>query len=204
MSDTALQPYEGKRPILMKSGLVHWVSEATASKLENQLATQAAHCFIKISELGLTINSAEIDGVYTREQYTEYSNVKQGMWKCEYGNWHNKGKRECECRAEFFKKQREKEQREKEARENKPLSPEEQKAQRERMRLMNEESALKGSDLFIGLFRPGNQAGRKMRRSTIKKWEETNGPVDQNILSRMAIEEDLEEAHNEEAHAVFN
>lgn len=100
---TDLALYEGKQPLVMKGGVTHWVSIAMAEKIQEQLLSQTAHTFIRLRELGITINSAEIEGVYTISQYDAIAKTKEGMWQCEYMKWHNKGKRECECKAEFYR-----------------------------------------------------------------------------------------------------
>lgn len=87
----------------MKSGLAHVVTENTGVKLQAQLAGQMAHSFIALSELGITINSAEIDGVYTATQFGDLAKIKQGLWKCEYSKWHKK-REECECQKERKRK----------------------------------------------------------------------------------------------------
>lgn len=102
---TELTIHQEKKPIVMKSGLIHWLNAETWEKINEIVANQKAHQFIRISELGnIAINTAEIDGVYTTYQYEEICNIKQGMWKCYYGQWHNKGRNECECKKEMQKK----------------------------------------------------------------------------------------------------
>lgn len=93
-------------PLLMKSGVVHWLDKETGEKLQQQLQNQTAHSFVRFKALNITINTAEVEGVYTMEQYDAVEKAKQGMWQCTYGTWHNKGKRECECKNEFYKQQR--------------------------------------------------------------------------------------------------
>lgn len=102
---TELVPFENKRPVVMKGGLVHWVGEDTAQRIQGALQAQRAHSFMKITELDITINTAEIEGVYTMEQYEDIAKVKQGMWQCEFRIWH-KRREECECRVEAKSKMR--------------------------------------------------------------------------------------------------
>lgn len=129
MTDT-LTPYEGKRPLVMKNGLVHWLTDQTAAKLEDHLSKQSGHTFVKVTELNITINTAEIDGLYTADQYEELGKIKDGQWKCQYGNWHNKGKRECECKKEHFRKAEDARKKIQEAEQYGPVTPEKRKLMR--------------------------------------------------------------------------
>jgi hypothetical protein len=117
---------EIKLPIVMKNGLVHWVTEMTHEKIQMALQIQSSHSFMKITELEITINTAEISGIYTIKQYEEITNIKQGKWQCELGKWHEK-KEICECKK--IKAQRDEEIRRRaiEEQENKDLTPEEKK-----------------------------------------------------------------------------
>lgn len=196
-----LAPYEGKQPMVMKGGLVHWVSEETATRIQEQLQQQTAHTFMKIRELNITINTAEVEGVYTMAQYGDLCNVKQGMWQCEYRKWHNKGKRECDCKKEFFQqKEADRKRRENDA-ENRPQTPEERAATANYLRTMNEEAAIKGSEMWRGLFVKGNRSGHRVRRSTIDAWEAKNGSAN---LEGLAIEEDVQDANRAEALAILD
>lgn len=101
-----LTPFEGKQPIVMKGGLVHWVTADTGTKIQDVLRNQQSHSFMKINELGIVINTAEVEGVYTMSEYEDICKIKQGMWQCEYRNWHNKGKKECNCKKEAWDRAR--------------------------------------------------------------------------------------------------
>ncbi len=81
--------------IVMKSGLPLFVSIDRAENLEQILAGGSGHRFVKIDEK--TINSAEIEGIYSAEQYDELQKVKQGQWVCRFKVWHNR-REECECK----------------------------------------------------------------------------------------------------------
>lgn len=186
---TELQPYKDERPIVMKGGLVHWVLPATWEKISELLATQTAHRFMRISELNITINTAEIEGAYTMEQYQDLCKVKQGMWQCEYRNWHNKGKRECECAREWRQKQERERQAKEDAENNRPLTDEERAANAEAFRKMSEKAALDGlpGSIFRRAFEKGNRSGKAIRRSTIKEWEKEKGKAPD--LTNLAIDE---------------
>ena len=80
----------------MKSGLIHWVGEATAERLRAQLKMQQGHTFVQIAELAITINTSEIEGVYGLEEYDSMTKLKQGLWQCAHKRWHEK-KVQCSC-----------------------------------------------------------------------------------------------------------
>lgn len=107
--------------IVMKGGLCHCVNADTGLKLQAQLAGQMAHTFILIKELGITINSSEIEGVYNADQYSDLIKLKQKMWHCEYNKWH-KQKEECQCRVEIMRKRDEERKANQESEENRPLT----------------------------------------------------------------------------------
>lgn len=144
---TELIPYQGKKPIVMKSGLVHWVSDDIAEKFQQQLQTQTAHTFVRLKEINVTINSAEVEGVYTMEQYENLSKVKQGMWQCEYRRWHNKGKRECECKAEFYKRLAQARKDKESAEDNRPLTAADREKSYDRMKQMGD--AMRASGVLV-------------------------------------------------------
>lgn len=173
---------EGKRPLVMKSGLTHWLSEKTATNIERVLAEQTAHGFIRINELGITINSAEIgEGILTIQQYHDLQRKKQGMWQCEEGHWHEKRIRECTCRADRIKDERRKADQQKRDEENRPLTEEERAANNERIRKMGEQLVLQGTLSHIG---------RTIRRSTILDWEK-QGKTIAVAEETLKIEEDV-------------
>lgn len=188
MSDTTIM-ISDERPILMKSGLVHWVKIKTWEKISNVLADQQGHQFISIAELGgIVINSAQIEGAYTIDQYQDHCRVKEGQWQCAYRVWHPK-KGECQCKQDFYRKQREEEAKRKEAEDNKPLTPEEQERNRDAFRRMSEKAALDGQpgNIFRTSYSIGNKSGKSIRRSTIKEWEKEKGRTAD--LSGLAINE---------------
>ena len=153
----------------MKSGLVHWLSEETATKIERMLAEQTAHGFIRINELGITINSAEIgDGVLTMQQYADLQKKKQGLWQCEDGHWHEKRIKECTCRADRLKDERRKTEQQKRAEENRPPTEAERARSQEKLKRTGEELVLGGTLSHVG---------RTIRRSTLEEWKEAGKPL---------------------------
>lgn len=97
---TSLTLIDTRMPVVMKSKLVHWVQPMTGENIQAQLQKQGGHTFMKITELGITINTAEIEGVYTIEQFEELAKIKDGMKQCIYRKWHAK-KEECDCSREI-------------------------------------------------------------------------------------------------------
>lgn len=153
---------DGKLPILMKGGLVHWVSPELHAKVQKQLSGQSGHTFMTLTELGCTINTAEIEAPYTLEQYAAWSKAKQGMWQCEYRNWHKKNG-ECECKAEWRK--REAERRDATARKDEaPPTPEQRTRSREIIARINKERPLFGK-------RPS----KMLKRSALNRYERNHG-----------------------------
>lgn len=176
MSETAVM-IQDERPILMKTGLVHWLKIERWEKLSDLLASQAGHQFIKIPELGnIVINTAEIAQTLTLEQYEDHCRIKEGQWQCAYRVWHPK-KGECQCKQEYYRRERERKEREKKAEEEKPLTPEQQEENRKAMLVMNENAAITATpgSIFRNMYAKHNARGRMIRRSTITAWEEKNG-----------------------------
>jgi len=171
-----IKHYEEKWIILMKSGLVHWVTRETGEKAAEHLANQSSHTFLRIRELGgIAVNTAEMEGAYTHKQYDDICRIKSGEWQCAYGNWHKKKGGECSCRAEAMRREAEAKRKKEEAEASKPMTPEEQQRSRDMMTKMSEMSALDDSPIFRGMFRIGNKDGRTIRKSTIEEWERKNG-----------------------------
>lgn len=175
MSTEILVPDE--LPILMKSGLVHWIKIPTWEKISTALATQEGHGFIRIAELGnIVINTSQVEGAYTMQQFDDHCKVKEGQWQCSYRIWHPR-RGECQCKSEYIRKQREAEKRAKDAEDNKPQTPEEIEANRAAFLLSDERAALNSGP--TGMWRTryvkGSRSGRTMRRSTITAWEKETG-----------------------------
>lgn len=121
---------EAKLPIVMKSGLVHWVLPETWQKVGDALASQGAHGFLKITELaGITINTAEVEAAYTMDQFMDMEKLQQGMWQCSWKKWHPK-KGVCECREEAYRAEKQRKQDQELAKANLPETPEQYAAGR--------------------------------------------------------------------------
>lgn len=146
-------PFEGKNAIVMRNKLVHWVSAETGEKLQQQLVGQQAHSFIKLKELGLTINSADVSGVYTVQQYEDMQKIEQGMRQCTFGKWHGR-REECQCAHERRKAHDEAMRRAAYMRDNRELTDEERAASLKKIKEIGDEfrakGFLKGRDVLTG------------------------------------------------------
>lgn len=191
MTETSLD--KPQKAIILRTGIVKWVSQEKATKLEEILAASSKHMFVNIE--GMTISSQEIEAIYDMEQFNGWSKVKQGMWQCEYRNWHNKGKVECQCKSDWYKQQQQKRREAIKREEDTPMTPEQKDRFGDRMRRMNEEAALKGSDIFRRMFVKG-VGKKKIRRSTIEAWEAEHGPVN---VKGLNIEDDVGNQNRAEA-----
>jgi len=95
--------HENLYAVVKKNGMVYWVKEETGKALEQSLINQEAHGFIRIKEVPVTFNSAELDGVYTKQQYEDIMRAKNGEWQCPHRKWHKKNFK-CDCSTEIWKK----------------------------------------------------------------------------------------------------
>jgi len=174
---TQVTIYENKMIILMKSGLIHWVSKETGDRASEHLSNQQGHSFMKIRELGnITINTAEMEAVYNHRQYEDLCRVKSGEWQCAYGKWHMK-RGNCTCKGDHNRLVAESIRRTNEAIQNRPLTPEEVADKAERLRTTSEMRALDGVSVFRNMFVPGirENVGRVIRKKTILRWEKERG-----------------------------
>lgn len=88
-----------QKVIVMKSGMAIWVAEDRATRLEDILAGSEGHRFVKLDDK--TINSAEIEGIYTPAKYDDLAKIKQGMWQCQFLQWHGR-RAECDCKQDIL------------------------------------------------------------------------------------------------------
>lgn len=91
-----------QKVIVLKKGMTFWVDDKRAESLETLLGGVTGHHFVKLDNE--TINTAEIEGIYTPEQYEQAAKIKQGMWQCPFRKWHER-KGECYCQKEMRKDQ---------------------------------------------------------------------------------------------------
>lgn len=151
-----LQKFEGKKVVMMRGGLTHWVTDETAERLQNQLQTQSGHTFVKLKELGITINTAEVEGVYTLSQYEDVAKLKQGMFQCEYQTWHAK-REECQCKKEREKEHRRIMQEAENKASSRELTPEERAANLRRIKEIGEHFRKTGIIKGAGLAMPADR-----------------------------------------------
>lgn len=176
---TDLTISEGKLPLVMKSGVVHWITPDLHARLQTQLGSQSGHSFMKLTELNATINSAEIEGVYTLEQYADYGKVKQGMWQCEYRKWHEK-KHVCECKHEWHEKHNQELEAIRRREENRPPTPEERAKVQEIIARMRATST----------FTKGRSTGPFLKRSALNEYKRKFG-AEYKVPEGTKVEEDV-------------
>ncbi len=75
------------------SGAKFLITQQQADKI-TELINQGAKV-IKITENDF-MGVSDFRGIYNAEVVEDELRRKQGQWKCEYGNWHEKGQ-ECGC-----------------------------------------------------------------------------------------------------------
>jgi hypothetical protein len=175
--------------IVMKNGLTFWVTKETGERAQAHLEKQTAHSFMRIAELGETINTAEIAGIHSPETYEDLRRYEAGDFKCQWGKWHEK-KQVCECRkeaeAEARRVAREAEDRES----NRPQTPEERERSLAAFRRSDEMAALDRPDSIFGQrYHKGRHNGKQVRRSTILEWQEKH--PDAEVPEILAIDEDV-------------
>lgn len=126
---------------MMKSKVPLIVKDETGRKIETHVQNQERHTFIRIEELDITINTAEVEAIYTEKQYTEATRVKNGDWLCDRFNWHTKGEK-CECRKREAEEIRKKNQEKEDEERSRPLTEEQIAKNKKRMAEIRE--SLKG------------------------------------------------------------
>jgi len=77
--------------IKMHSGVEIWVEKDKAQKLIDLLGTTKT----KFVEIGNEmINSSSVEGIFTPQTMENLTRRKNGQWKCDYGEWHQRNE-EC-------------------------------------------------------------------------------------------------------------
>lgn len=120
---TDVAEVQGSHVILMKNSMTHLVRPETAATISEHLVQQDAHSFIRIKELGVVINSAEVAGVYTPQQHEELLRIAAGEFQCAYGVWHKK-RQSCDCKYELARERDRKIEAIRRQKEHAPLTPE--------------------------------------------------------------------------------
>lgn len=105
--------------LMIRNNVEVWMDEEKWQKLEFALKNSIGK-FVEIE--GRIINTADIVGIFLPADLEDLKRRKNGQWKCEYGNWHNRGD-DCECYK--IKARAENERKLKEMAESRDMSEEE-------------------------------------------------------------------------------
>lgn len=81
--------------IFIRGGLEIWAEEDKIKNLQQILRTVGKESkFIELE--GETINTADITGIFYAKTMEDLTRRKNGMWKCRWNYWHNRGE-QCAC-----------------------------------------------------------------------------------------------------------
>lgn len=83
-----------KRCVLIRGEVELWVDEEKVAAVEQALADSSKR-YIRIN--GQLINTFEVVGIFTPEVVEERLRRKNGQWKCQKNQWHDRGQ-QCHCR----------------------------------------------------------------------------------------------------------
>lgn len=83
-----------QRCLIMRNGLEIWIDEEKAEIIGNDLVKGQLKGILKIE--GRYLNTVDIIGIFTAEDVSDLTCRKNGQWKCENGQWHDKNKK-CDC-----------------------------------------------------------------------------------------------------------
>jgi hypothetical protein len=79
--------------ILLRSGVEIWAEESRVENLKKILVTSKESKFVELDDN--VINTADISGIFTSKEMEDVIRRKNGQWKDDKGNWHDKGDRVC-------------------------------------------------------------------------------------------------------------
>jgi len=90
--------------LVMRNGIEIWKESERLTELTMTLTQGKKIGFIKVDDE--MINSVDIVGIFTADTMDEMTRRKNGQFKCNYGNWHER-KEKCECigQEEILKKE---------------------------------------------------------------------------------------------------
>lgn len=77
--------------VMLISGIELWVDEAIGVSIQKILLSISEHKFITVN--GRAINTASISAVLLPEDIEDRKRRQNGQWKCQWGEWHEKGER---------------------------------------------------------------------------------------------------------------
>jgi hypothetical protein len=80
--------------VVLRNGIEIWRESDRLNDLSKTLISNQKIGFIKIDDE--LVNSADIVGIFSAQTMEEMVRRKNGQWKCERGNWHDRSKK-CEC-----------------------------------------------------------------------------------------------------------
>lgn len=166
--ETSLTVHKDQLAVVMRTGLTHWVATETGERIRGLLAQQNGHQFIAITELGITINTADVSEVCGLEQYDDLMKIKEGMRQCAFRKWHAR-KEECRCKQDWEKDQFEKKRAAERAESNRPLTPEEK--QKQQAILAANRKILEDR----GVLADSKRTGYTLKRSALDAYKRTHG-----------------------------
>ena len=80
--------------VCMRNKVEVWVERERVEKLKEILSNTKENRFIDFN--GQSINTADIIGIFDAETMEDMTRRKNGQWKCDQGNWHNRYEK-CLC-----------------------------------------------------------------------------------------------------------
>jgi hypothetical protein len=80
--------------IVLRNGAEIWAEKDRAEILIRLLEKVNQSKFIRFD--GELFNTADVVGIFSAKVMEEITRRKNGQWKCERGNWHDRSKK-CEC-----------------------------------------------------------------------------------------------------------
>lgn len=80
--------------VCMRNKVEVWVESEKVEKLKEILSNTKENRFIDFN--GQSINTADIIGIFDAQTMEEMMRRKNGQWKCDQGNWHNRYEK-CLC-----------------------------------------------------------------------------------------------------------
>ena len=81
--------------VQVRSGIEIWIEADRAEQLITILSLPNPPQFLKYE--GRILNRADIVGVFTPQDMEIISRRKNGEWKDQKGEWHQKGEKVCRC-----------------------------------------------------------------------------------------------------------
>lgn len=81
--------------ICLRNGIEIWEEEDKTNKLQDLLNAIQKSTFVHFEKM--SINTADIVGIFDAKTMDNYSRRKNGEWKCRENNWHEKGQKNCNC-----------------------------------------------------------------------------------------------------------